>query len=37
VQEVAGAVTPTPGGVGPLTNVLLMKQCIRAARQQQNR
>ena len=37
VQEVAGAVTPTPGGVGPLTNVLLMKQCIRAARQQQDR
>jgi methylenetetrahydrofolate dehydrogenase (NADP+) / methenyltetrahydrofolate cyclohydrolase len=34
VQEVAGAVTPTPGGVGPLTNVLLMKQCIRAAWQQ---
>jgi len=34
VQEVAGAVTPTPGGVGPLTNVLLMKQCITAAWQQ---
>jgi methylenetetrahydrofolate dehydrogenase (NADP+)/methenyltetrahydrofolate cyclohydrolase len=34
VQEVAGAVTPTPGGVGPLTNVLLMKQCIMAAWQQ---
>lgn len=31
VSEVAGAVTPTPGGVGPLTNVLLMKQCIEAA------
>jgi methylenetetrahydrofolate dehydrogenase (NADP+) / methenyltetrahydrofolate cyclohydrolase len=31
VSEVAGAITPTPGGVGPLTNVLLMKQCIRAA------
>jgi methylenetetrahydrofolate dehydrogenase (NADP+)/methenyltetrahydrofolate cyclohydrolase len=36
VREVAGAVTPTPGGVGPLTNVLLMKQCIIAARQQIN-
>lgn len=31
VSEVAGALTPTPGGVGPLTNVLLMKQCINAA------
>lgn len=34
VETVAGAVTPTPGGVGPLTNVLLLKQCIRAAWQQ---
>ena len=34
VREVAGAVTPTPGGVGPLTNVLLLKQCIEAAWQQ---
>ncbi len=31
VSEIAGAITPTPGGVGPLTNVLLMKQCIKAA------
>lgn len=31
VKEVAGAVTPTPGGVGPLTNVLLLKQCVQAA------
>jgi methylenetetrahydrofolate dehydrogenase (NADP+)/methenyltetrahydrofolate cyclohydrolase len=31
VSEVAGAITPTPGGVGPLTNVMLMKQCIKAA------
>lgn len=34
VQEVAGAITPTPGGVGPLTNVLLLKQCVQAAWQQ---
>lgn len=34
VREVAGAVTPTPGGVGPLTNVLLLKQCVEAAWQQ---
>jgi len=31
VSEVAGALTPTPGGVGPLTNVLLLKQCVEAA------
>lgn len=31
VSEVAGALTPTPGGVGPLTNVLLLKQCVQAA------
>ena len=31
VREVAGALTPTPGGVGPLTNVVLLKQCVQAA------
>jgi methylenetetrahydrofolate dehydrogenase (NADP+)/methenyltetrahydrofolate cyclohydrolase len=31
VRAVAGAVTPTPGGVGPLTNVVLLQQCVRAA------
>ncbi len=31
VKEIAGALTPTPGGVGPLTNILLLKQCMRAA------
>lgn len=35
VREIASAVTPTPGGVGPLTNVMLLKQCIQAARNQQ--
>jgi len=34
VKEVAGAITPTPGGVGPLTNILLLKQCVHAAWQQ---
>ncbi|HEV2580204.1 MAG TPA: bifunctional 5,10-methylenetetrahydrofolate dehydrogenase/5,10-methenyltetrahydrofolate cyclohydrolase [Ktedonobacteraceae bacterium] len=34
VQQVAGAVTPTPGGVGPLTNIILLKQCVSAAWQQ---
>jgi methylenetetrahydrofolate dehydrogenase (NADP+)/methenyltetrahydrofolate cyclohydrolase len=31
VQDVAGAITPVPGGVGPLTNALLLKQCVEAA------
>jgi putative two-component system protein, hydrogenase maturation factor HypX/HoxX len=31
VREVAGAITPVPGGVGPLTNVVLLKQCVQAA------
>lgn len=31
VSQVAGALTPTPGGIGPLTNIVLMKQCIQAA------
>ncbi len=31
VRQVAGCLTPTPGGVGPLTNILLLKQCVQAA------
>ncbi len=31
VQQVASALTPTPGGVGPLTNIVLLKQCLLAA------
>ena len=31
VQKVAGALTPVPGGVGPLTNLLLLKQCMLGA------
>jgi len=31
VREVASALTPVPGGVGPLTIALLMKNTIRAA------
>jgi len=31
VREIAGAITPVPGGVGPLTNVMLLKQCVQAA------
>jgi methylenetetrahydrofolate dehydrogenase (NADP+)/methenyltetrahydrofolate cyclohydrolase len=32
VADVAGALTPVPGGVGPLTIALLMKNTLRAAR-----
>jgi putative two-component system hydrogenase maturation factor HypX/HoxX len=31
VREVAGAISPVPGGVGPVTNVMLLKQCVQAA------
>lgn len=31
VQEVAGALTPVPGGVGPLTIAMLLKNTVRAA------
>ncbi len=30
--EVAGMITPVPGGTGPMTNVMLMKNLIEAAR-----
>ncbi len=33
VREVAGALTPVPGGVGPLTNLLLLKQCMQGTSQ----
>jgi methylenetetrahydrofolate dehydrogenase (NADP+)/methenyltetrahydrofolate cyclohydrolase len=31
VEQVAGALTPVPGGVGPLTIASLMKNTVRAA------
>jgi methylenetetrahydrofolate dehydrogenase (NADP+)/methenyltetrahydrofolate cyclohydrolase len=31
VREIAGAITPVPGGIGPLTNAVLLKQCVQAA------
>ncbi len=34
VLPVAGAVTPVPGGVGPVTNAVLMEHLARAARAQ---
>jgi methylenetetrahydrofolate dehydrogenase (NADP+)/methenyltetrahydrofolate cyclohydrolase len=33
-REVASAITPVPGGVGPLTNALLLTHLIRAAERQ---
>jgi methylenetetrahydrofolate dehydrogenase (NADP+)/methenyltetrahydrofolate cyclohydrolase len=35
-REVASAITPVPGGVGPLTNALLLTHLIRAAERQAN-
>jgi methylenetetrahydrofolate dehydrogenase (NADP+)/methenyltetrahydrofolate cyclohydrolase len=32
VAEVAGAMTPVPGGVGPLTIAMLMSNTVKAAR-----
>jgi len=33
-KAVAGAITPVPGGVGPLTNALLLSHLVRAAQRQ---
>jgi methylenetetrahydrofolate dehydrogenase (NADP+)/methenyltetrahydrofolate cyclohydrolase len=33
-SAVAGAITPVPGGVGPLTNALLLSHLVRAAERQ---
>ena len=33
VEQVAGALTPVPGGVGPLTIAMLLKNTVRAAEQ----
>ncbi|MDO4551173.1 MAG: bifunctional methylenetetrahydrofolate dehydrogenase/methenyltetrahydrofolate cyclohydrolase FolD [Planctomycetia bacterium] len=33
VQEVASAITPVPGGVGPLTITMLLKNTLKAAQQ----
>ncbi len=31
VKDIAGAITPVPGGVGPMTIAMLMKNAVRAA------
>lgn len=33
-REVAAAITPVPGGIGPLTNALLLAHLVRAAQRQ---
>jgi len=33
-KEVAGYITPVPGGTGPMTNVMLMANTLAAARRQ---
>ena len=36
VSGIAGAITPVPGGVGPMTIAMLMKNCVQAARMQES-
>ena len=35
--EVAGAITPVPGGTGPVTNVMLLRNVLQAARVQSSK
>lgn len=37
VREIAGAITPVPGGTGPITSVMLMRNTLDAARRQSAR
>jgi methylenetetrahydrofolate dehydrogenase (NADP+)/methenyltetrahydrofolate cyclohydrolase len=37
VEQVAGALTPVPGGVGPLTIAMLLKNTVRAAQERLQR
>jgi methylenetetrahydrofolate dehydrogenase (NADP+)/methenyltetrahydrofolate cyclohydrolase len=37
VSQVAGAITPVPGGVGPMTIAMLMNNCVEAALMQNDR
>jgi methylenetetrahydrofolate dehydrogenase (NADP+)/methenyltetrahydrofolate cyclohydrolase len=33
-QAVAGMITPVPGGTGPMTNVMLLRNVVEAAKRQ---
>ncbi|MEJ7716114.1 MAG: hypothetical protein WKF40_10665 [Thermoleophilaceae bacterium] len=37
VREVAAAITPVPGGVGPMTRAMLLENTLRAARARRRR
>jgi methylenetetrahydrofolate dehydrogenase (NADP+)/methenyltetrahydrofolate cyclohydrolase len=37
VREVAGQITPVPGGVGPLTIAMLLRNTLAAAKEQAGR
>ena len=34
VSQVAGAITPVPGGVGPMTIAMLMHNCLESVKLQ---
>jgi hypothetical protein len=34
VKEIAGAISPVPGGTGPMTNAMLMRNTLTAAQRQ---
>lgn len=36
ISKIAGAITPVPGGVGPMTVALLMRNTAEAAAHQNN-
>lgn len=36
-EKIASQITPVPGGVGPMTIVMLMKNCVLAAKNQKNK
>ena len=34
VKDIVAAISPVPGGVGKMTTAMLMKNCVRAAKEQ---
>ena len=36
VKKIAGHITPVPGGVGPMTVIMLMKNTLKAAQKNQS-